>query len=312
MKFSIKIPNYLRSRKLQMYGAGILAAFTIWACNRDNSDLTSPIELPSGTEGVVQLKYTAEVMTYVKTDAQGGKLTGLEEIKAMPTNKRNEISMVVYDDGTCDMTMQELEPNFRAIKPNDLTPPSKEPKGIFTRIERSGKVHVFDKDKKEIRTFDMAQPTDLKQWVAIIKKDVSAANQSELVSYVFGNKVGGVQATVDEARKNGGEVISNNDGTVLVRIGNPTSAGLSARGENKTFSESVIDTVQKIVKAAAIFDKQSNKMLGKMAYTYKGANGSKELTHIYMESTNPNSPSNRQQKMICITELSGVSVKIKR
>ena len=154
-------------------------------------------------------------------------------------------------------------------------------------------------------------PTDLKQWVAIIKKDASAANQSELVSYVFGNKVGGVQATIDEARKNGGEVISNNDGTVLVRIGSPTSAGLSARGENKTFSESVIDTVQKIVKAAAIFDKQSNKMLGKMAYTYKGANGSKELTHIYMESMNPNSPSNRQQKMISITELSNVSVKIK-
>ncbi len=311
MKFLIKIPNYLRSRKLQMYGAGILAAFTIWACNRDNSDLTSPLELPSGTEGVVQLKYTAEVMTYVKTDAQGGKLTGLEEIKAMPINKRNEISMVVYDDGTCDMTMQELEPNFRAIKPNDLTPPSKEPKGIFTRIERSGKVHVFDKDKNEIRTFDMAQPTDLKQWVAIIKKDASTVNQSQLVSYVFGNKVGGVQATIDEARKNGGEVISNNDGTVLVRVGSPTNTGLSARGEDKTFSESVIDTVANTVQAAAVFDKQSNKLLSKMAYTYKDVNGKKELTNIYMESHNPNSPNNRQEKMISITDLSNVSVIIK-
>jgi hypothetical protein len=311
MKIFRKILNYLQPRRLRIGVLTLLAFLTFWACHNDASDLTNPIDMPSGSDGVLQLKYTAEVTSYVQTDAQGGKLTGLEEIKAVPNTIRTETAMIVYKDGTCDLTIKELTPKNQLIKFNDLTPPNQNPKGVFTRIERNGKAHIFDRDNIEIQTFEMPQRPDLKPWIEILKKDVSNVNSSELVSYVFGNKVGGVRATIDEARKNGGEVISNSDGTVFVRVGNPSNS-LGTRDASQTFSESVIDTVQNTVRAAAIFDKQSDKMLARMAYTYKDVNGSKELTTIYLESFNPNSPANRQQKMISVTELSDVSVKMNR
>ncbi len=311
MKKIRKMPNFLRRWRLPIGVAALTAMLTLWACRDEASTISSPIDMPSSSEGIVQLKYTAEIMTHVETDAKNGKLTGLEEIQAVPNVTRVQTAMVVFEDGTCDLEIKQLTPKFQPIKFNDLTPPDRRPKAVVTRIERNGTAHVFDKDNNEIQTFGMPQRPDLKQWVEILKKETNNVSSSELVSYVFGNKVGGVRATIAEARKNGGEVVSNSDGTVFVRVGNPSN-GLGTRDATKTFSESVIDTVQNTVRAAAIFDKQTNKMLGKMAYTYKDVNGSKELTHIYQESRNPNSPANRQQKAISITELSGVSVKINR
>lgn len=310
MKIFSKILNYLQPRRLRICVLTLLAFLTFWACHNDSSDLTNPIEMPSGKDALVQLKYTAEVMSHIKTDAQGGKLTALEEIKSVPKTKRSEISMVVYQDGTCDMTIKELEPKFQPIKYTHLTPPNTQPKGVFTRVERNGKVHVFDKDNKEISVFDMNQKLDLSRWVDIIKNDTTAATRADMVSYIFGNKTGGVKAMLEEAKRNGGTITDNGDGTLLVRIGKSVSS-LGTRDADKTFSESIVDPSLNIVKAAAVFDKQSNKLLGKMAYTYKkGAGNSQELTHIYLESYNPNSPNNRQEKMIVITEFSDVSLKI--
>jgi hypothetical protein len=311
MKIFSKIPKFLRLWKLQIGITALLAMLTLWACRDEASTISSPIDMPSNSEGIVQLKYTAEIMTHVETDAKNGKLTGMEEIQAVPNVSRIQTAMVVFEDGTCDLEIKQLTPKFQPIKFNDLTPPDRRPKAVVTRIERNGTAHVFDKDNNEIQTFGMPQRPDLKQWVEILKKEAANVNSSELVSYVFGNKVGGVRSTIVEARKNGGEVISNSDGTVFVRVGNPSN-GLGTRDASQTFSESLIDTVQNTVRAAAIFDKQTNKMLGKTVYTYKDVNGSKELTHIYLESFNPKSPADRQQKAISITELSGVSVKINR
>jgi hypothetical protein len=207
------------------------------------------------------------------------------------------------------MTTRELTPSYQPIKLNDLTPPSKRPKGVLTRVDREGNVKVFDKTNNEIRNFKMSQKMDMSKWVEIIKNDQNAANASQTVSYFLGNRIGGVRATIEEARKTGGSVTTQGDGTVLVRIGD-NSNSLDTRGSEKTFTESVIDSVQNIVKAAAVFDKQSNKMLGKMVYTYKDVNGSKELTHIYMESINPNSPNDRKQRMISVTEFTGVTLKV--
>jgi hypothetical protein len=310
MNFKSNFLNYLRHRKLQLGAAIALAAFvTIWACKDNDSNVQNPIDMPSGSDGVIQLKYTAEVFTHVKTDAKNGKLTGLEEIASMPKVNKAEIAMIVYADGTCDMTTRELTPSFQPIKLNDLTPPSERPMGVLTRIDRDGNVKVFDKDNKEIRTFKMNQKFDGSKWIELIKKDRQAANTSQAISYIFGNKMNGVKATLEEARKTGGIITPQGDGTILVRLGSPSN-GLDTRGNDKVFAESVIDTVQNIVKASALFDKQSSKMLGKFVYTFKDVNGSKELTHIYMESFNPKSPADRQQKMISVTELSGVALKI--
>ncbi len=269
----------------------------------------NPIDMPSATEGVIQFKYTAEVTTHVNTNAQNGKLTGLEEIAAMPKVKKAEVAMVVYADGTCDMTTHELTPSRQLIKPNDLTPPSNRPVGVLTRVDRQGRVRVFDKDNKEIRTFTMNQKLDMSDWLAEIKKDRDATNATQAITYMFGNKTAGVRPLLEEVRRTGGIIDQQSDGTLLVRKGN-VSNGLNTRDADKVFTESIIDTTQNIVKASAVFDKVSSKMLSKMAYTYRTVNGSNELTHIYMESMNPQSPADRQQRMISVTQLSNVTFRI--
>ncbi|NJN34960.1 MAG: hypothetical protein HC817_12610 [Saprospiraceae bacterium] len=78
--------------------------------------------------------------------------------------------MLVFEDGTCEMVIQEQTPKFQPVKFNDLTPPNPRPKGVFTKIERSGKAQVFDKDHKLIQTFMMNQKPNLSVWVDVIKK----------------------------------------------------------------------------------------------------------------------------------------------
>jgi hypothetical protein len=311
MKIKSNFQKILHLRKLLFSAAMIVTALTIWACKDIGSDVNSPLDMPSGGDGVIQLKYTAEVTTRVKTDAGNDKLTGMEEIASMPKVKKSEVDMIVYSDGTCDMTTKELTPSHQLININDLTPQGKHPKGVFTKVDRQGNIKVYDKDNKEIRNFKMNQKLDLSQWVSQIKQDTQAANATEAFSYIFGNKSGGVKGMLEMARKSGGTVTAQSDGTILVRIGNPGDV-LDSRGNEKVFTESVVDTVQNIVKASAIFDKNNKKMLAKMAYTYKGANRNKELTHVYMESYNPKSPGNRRQRTISVTEISGVTLKINR
>jgi hypothetical protein len=309
MKNFRKILNYFKPQKRRMGVLILLGFLTFWACRNDAADLSNPIDMPSGGDALVQLKYTAEIMSYTQTDLKSGKLTALEEIQAMPRFKRNEVNMIVYKDGSCQMTMRELTPKNQTIKIEDLAPPNTRPKSVFTKVERDGTTHTFDKNNKEIHKFQMNPKLDLSKWVEMIKNDSSAATKSSLVSYIFGNKMGGVRATLAEALMNGGSVTPNGDGSVLVRIGKSKS-GLGTRNNDKVFSESVIDTVKNIVKASAIFDKQSNKMLGTMAFTYSNVNNSPELRSIYLESHNPNSTVDKQQKMITITELEGVDIKM--
>lgn len=283
--------------------------FAIWACKHNGPEGENPIDMPSLTEGVIQFKYTAEVTTRVNTNAPNGKLTGLEEIASMPKVKKAEVAMVVYADGTCDMTTRDLMPSRQLVKPNDLTPPSNRPIGVLTRVDRQGRVRVFDKDNKEIRTFTMNQKLDMSDWLAEIKKDREAADATQAITYMFGNKTAGVRPLLEEVRRSGGIIDQQSDGTLLVRMGNGSN-GLGMRNADKVFTESVIDTTQNVVRASAVFDKISNKMLSKMVYTYQDVAGSRQLTHIYMESMNPQSPADRQQKMISVTQLSNVTFRI--
>jgi hypothetical protein len=311
MKFKQNFKNLWQHRRLQVSLAIVMTMATVWACKNNGSDFNNSIDMPSGSDGLIQMKYTAETFSHIKTDAANGKLTGLEEIKATPITKRAEISMVVFEDGTCDMTTRELEPKFQPIKRRDLTPPSTRPKGVVTRVMRDGTVKVYDKDNKEIRTFKMNQKLDMSKWVEIVKKDAANINQSEMVSYIFGNKMGGVKAMLEEVKKNGGTVTKNDDGTLLVSTGGGANS-LNLRNADKTFSQSVVDPNKNTVLRSAVFDKGTNKMLGRMAFTYKKVGNSEELTHIYMESLNPKSPSDRLERMISTTELSDVSIKINR
>jgi hypothetical protein len=96
MKIFSKILNYLQPRRLRIGVLTLLALLTFWACHNDASDLTNPIDMPSGKDALVQLKYTAEVTSHVKTEAKNSKLTGLEEIASMPKVKKSEIAMFVY------------------------------------------------------------------------------------------------------------------------------------------------------------------------------------------------------------------------
>jgi hypothetical protein len=181
----------------------------------------------------------------------------------------------------------------------------------LTRVDRDGNVRLFDKDNKQIKTFKMNQKLDMSEWLKAIKKDKEfAANTTQALTSIFGNRMGGVRATLEEARKAGGEIISQPDGTVLVRMGQSNRGGLDLRNNDRVFTESIIDTVRNTVNAAAVYDRQSSNMLGRMAYTYRNSGGNPELTHVYMESFNPNSPQNRQQRLISVTELSNVSFRI--
>ena len=287
----------------------LLASLSVWACKHNSPDGENPIDMPSLTEGVVQLKYTAEITTHVNTKSPNGQLTGLEEIASMPKVKKTEVAMVVYADGTCEMTKRELTPSRQLVTPNDLTPPSTRPVGVLTRVDRQGHVRVFDKDNKEIRTFTMNQPLNMSDWLVQIKKDREAADATQAITYMFGNKTAGVRPLLEEVRRSGGIIDPKSDGTLLVRMGS-VSNGLGMRNADNVFTESIIDTTQNVVRAAAVFDRVSNKMLSRMAYTYQDVSGSRQLTHIYMESMNPQSPADRQKRMISVTQLSNVTFRI--
>jgi hypothetical protein len=53
MKIFRKILNYLQPRRLRIGVLTLLAFLTFWACHNDASDLTNPIDMPSGKDALV-------------------------------------------------------------------------------------------------------------------------------------------------------------------------------------------------------------------------------------------------------------------
>lgn len=142
----------------------VLLAFTLVSlsigigCQHEQSKVGTVLDEPSNTEGVIQMAYDMETMSYTKLDNPSLKPTAMENVGMMPKVKKSAVKMTIFDDGTSDWTIKDLEPTNKIVYA-DQTPPDPRPKTVLTRIDRSGLARFFDKNNNEKHNTQMNIPS---------------------------------------------------------------------------------------------------------------------------------------------------------
>ena len=275
-------------------------------CQHEQSKVGTALDEPSKTEGVFQIAYDMETMSFTKLDDDKLKPTLYDDVGAMPKVKKSAVHMTVFDDGTSDWTIKDVAP-ANPIVYADQTPPDTRLKTVLTRIDRSGLARFFDKNNKEKHKYQMTIPS-MKDFAAELRGDSSAANKSLVGNNILSSR-GGVDVgkVLENAMRNGAIVKSISKNVLSITSSNPMPGGnVQTRSDHKIV-ESVVDTAQRIVLASTVKTEQGEVVSSSvMKYNYNTPSPTLEL--MEQRTYDPNSPANRRKVNITSTTFSNMQV----
>jgi hypothetical protein len=262
------------------------------ACQHEQSKIGTPLDSPSDTEGVFQMSYDMETMTMTQLEGANITPTALENVGMMPKIKKSAVRLTVFDDGTSDWTIKDVPP-ANSIVYADQSPPSKRPKTVLTRIDRSGMASFFDKDNHQKHQYHMTMPS-MKDFVAMIAGDTSAGNKLKVINGVL-NARGHVNMDVvlEAARRNGGDVKTLSNGIIVVTTGGGSAINKAVLRNDEKIVESVIDTTQRILLGSTVKNQQGQ-VVSNVYLKYNTTTAQPTLEMMEQRVYNLNSPANRR------------------
>jgi hypothetical protein len=299
--------KWLKQHKKSVMLAFVVVTLSVAiGCKREQSKTETVLDEPSNTEGVFKIAYDMETTSYSQLENPNSTPTAIENVGMMPKVKKSAIKMTVFEDGTSDWTIKDLEPVNKIIY-DDKTPPSKEPKTVLTRIERSGLARFFDKDKNELHQFKLPIP-DMKNFVTILKSDTSDAGRSLVGNSILSAKGGvNVQQILENAARNGAIVKNVSPNILSITIRAAISNGnVQTRTEQKII-ESVIDTSQKVMLGSTVKTEQGQVLTQTyMKYNHSATNPTLEM--MEQRVYDPNTPTSRRVVTIINNAFSNMQV----
>ncbi len=301
--------NWLKqSKKTWIFGFILVTLSIVIGCQHEQTKVETVLDEPSNTEGVFQMSYDMETMSYTNLENANLKPTPTEDVGMMPKVKKSAIRMTVFEDGTTDWTIKDVEPVNKIVYA-DKTPPNKRPKTVLTRIDRSGLARFFDKNNNEKHQYKMAIP-DMKDFVSILRGDTSDAGKSLVGNSILSSRGGiNVQQILESAVRNGATVTSVSKNVIAVTSRNVMpNANVQARTEHKVV-ESVIDTSQRILLGSTVKNEQGQ-VLVQLYMKYNTTTTNPTLEMMEQRVYNINSPADRRTVNIISTMFSNMQVNI--
>jgi hypothetical protein len=246
--------KWLKSRAKSAIFSVMGILFFLVACQHEQEKIGTTLDAPSNTEGVFQMAYDMETVTQSPLEGTNIKPTAFESVGMMPKVKKSTVRLTVFEDGTSDWTIKDVPP-ANPIVYADQSPPSKRPKTVLTRIDRSGLASFFDKDNNQKHQYQMTIPS-MKDFVAMIAGDTSSTNKSQVINGVL-NARGHVNMDVvlEAARRNGAEIKSISKGVIAITTGGSALGSIILRDDHKII-ENVIDTTQRILLGSTVKNQQ--------------------------------------------------------
>jgi hypothetical protein len=291
----------LKSRTKSAIFATLGVLFFLVACQHEQEKVSTSLDSPSATEGVFQMSYDMETMTQTQLEGANITPTALENVGMMPKIKKSAVHLTVFEDGTSDWTIKDMPP-ANPIVYADQSPPSKRPKTVLTRIDRSGMASFFDKDNHQKHQYQMTI-AGMKDLVALIAGDTSSANKSQLINGVL-NARGHVNMNVvlEAARRNGADVKTISKDVVAVTTGGSALGSIIQRDDHKIV-ENVIDTSQRILLGSTVKNQQGQ-VISNVFMKYNTTNAQPTLDMMEQRVYDLTSPANRRVVTISSTTFS--------
>jgi hypothetical protein len=295
-------------KKIALFGFIVVLLSIAIGCQHEQSKVETVLDEPSNTEGVFKIAYDMETMSYTNLENANLKPTPFEDIGMMPKVKKSAIKMVVFEDGTSDWTIKDVEPNNKIVYA-DKTPPNKHPKTVLTRIDRSGLARFFDKDDNEKYQYKM--PTQsMKDFVSILRGDTSDAGKSLVGNSILTSRAGiNIRQALENAVRNGATIKSISKNVVIITSSNGLPNGQVQTRTEQKIVESVIDTSQRILLGSTV-KKEQGVVFARvyMKYNYSTANPTLEM--MEQRAYDPDSPADRRTVHITSTSFSNIQFNV--
>jgi hypothetical protein len=290
--------KWLKVRTKSPFFAVMSVLFFLVACQHEQEKIGTALDSPSNTEGVFQMAYDMETVTQSQLEGTNIKPTAFENVGMMPKVKKSTVRLTVFDDGTSDWTIKDVPP-ANPIVYADQSPPSKRPKTVLTRINRSGMASFFDKDNNQKHQYQMTIPS-MKDFVAMIAGDTSSANKLQVINGLL-NVRGHVNMDVvlEAARRNGAEVKSISKDVIAITTSGSAMGSIILRDNNKIV-ENVIDTTQRILLGSTVKNQQGQ-VVSNVYMKYNTATAQPTLEQMEQRVYDLTSPADRRVVNISTT-----------
>ena len=248
-----------------------------------------------------------ETMSFTKLDNASLKTTPFEDVGMMPKVKKSAIRMTVFDDGTSDWTIKDLEPSNKIVYP-DKSPPDKRAKTVLTRIDRSGLARFFDKDNNEKHKYQMTMPS-MKDFVSILRGDTSDVGKSLVGNSILASRGGvNVNQLLENAARNGATIKSVSKNVISITLGGTLMSSVQALDDPKV-TEIVVDTAQRIMLASSIKTSQGQDV-SHIFMKYKSGAATPTLELMEQRTYDLNSPADHRTVSIMNTFFSNMQVTV--
>ena len=275
-------------------------------CQHEQAKVGIALDEPTNTEGVFKIAYDMETMSFTKLDNPNLTPTTFDNVGAMPKVRKSAIRMTIFDDGTSDWTVKEVEPTNKIVYA-DQTPLDTRLKTVLTRIDRSGLARFFDKNNTEKHKYQMTIPS-MSNFVAEIKGDTSAANKSLVGNNILSTRGGlSMGQVLENAARSGATVTSLSKNVLSITSNSSMLNGNAQPRDNRKIVESVVDTAQRIVLASTVKDLQG-KVISTIAMKYNTNTPTPTLEMMEQRVYDPTSPTDRKRVNITSTMFSNMQV----
>ena len=275
-------------------------------CQHEQSKVGTALDEPTNTEGVFKIAYDMETMSFTKLDNERLTPTTYDNVGAMPKVRKSAVRMTVFDDGTSDWTIKEMEPVNKIVYA-DQTPPDTRLKTVLTRIDRSGLARFFDKNNTEKHNYQMTIPS-MKNFADEIRGDTSTAGKSLVGNHILSARGGvDVAQVLENATRNGATVTSISKNVLSITSSSRASNGNAQAREERKIVESVIDTAQRIVLASTLKTEQGQ-VISTVVMKYNTNTPNPTLELMEQRVYDPTSPADRRKVNITSTTFSNMQV----
>jgi hypothetical protein len=294
--------------KFVLLAAVILSLSVGVGCQHEQSKIGTAFDEPSTTEGVFKMAYDMETMSFTQLDNPNLAPTTYDNVGMMPKVKKSAIRMTVFDDGTSDWTIKDVEPVNKIVYA-DKTPPDMRLKTVLTRIDRAGLARFFDKNNTEKHKYQMTIPS-MKRFADELRGDSSDANKSLIGNNILSSRGGvNVGQVLEDAMRNGAIVKSISKNVLSITLNGAMSGGsVQTRGDQKTV-ESVVDTARRVILASTVKDDQGQ-VVSQVFMKYNSNTTNPNLEMMEQRTYDPTSPANRRKMNITTTTFSNMQVTI--
>jgi len=217
----------MKNKLIQKIGISLFVIFSIFACEEPNLEELANNSVPRNSNArskqtgspLMSISYDMETSRDFKEELSLQNFSFLDLANMNPTNEKQHVSMELFEDGTLNMVIEELEFKQKIKSPHN-TLPDDSPKIVKTEIT-GNTISFYDKKGALLNSEPIDMPSQT-QMVADIKelgKNVSLNDINNTIATMQGQQfAANLETFIANAAQNGVQILEQGEDFVTMRM----------------------------------------------------------------------------------------------